>query len=81
MSGVSGVSLLKKNEKGKKMDDLIYCKNCVSMPSKLTNGEYKTWKGQCKSGDPFWHPDLQMRCPSFKKKGNVSVNVEVKFWE
>ncbi len=63
------------------MDDRVYCKNCVSMPDKLANGEYKTWKARCKAGDPFWDPELKMRCPTFKEKKNVVVESNESFWD
>jgi hypothetical protein len=62
----------------KKMDDRVYCKNCASMPNELANGEYKTWKGQCKSSDPWWHPELKNRCTKYQEK---KIVVEKIFWD
>jgi hypothetical protein len=63
------------------MDDRVYCKDCVSMPSKNANGEYKTWKGRCQAGDPFWSPELKMRCPSFRQKIFLDDEDDGNFWE
>jgi hypothetical protein len=62
----------------KKMDDRVYCKNCASMPNELVNGEYKTWKGQCKAGDPWWTPDLKNRCTKYQEKKIVAEEI---FWD